>query len=449
MTYDDTGNVTVDSKFRNLAFQYDANNRHKQSSAVNGSGAVVSVYDAGGQRVATQVGGALTNVLVYDADGQLIAEYGSSPPANNGTQYVTTDLQDSPRVVTNAAGTVISRHDYLPFGEELGQIGMRNPGQGYGGTDNVRHKYAGMENDAATGMAHTLWRNYDPLSARWSGPDPYGGSMDVDDPQSFNRYSYVENDPVNKIDPLGLALKDIGVEQTNDPAHARALEEASDYFHKIAVNAEYAARHGGTVQYDEDGKGTFKPKRHHAQEQDPVERINHKAFSSMEGAIAYYERLFGGPVSERHGKFYLASWLRVRDAQNRVAGWIHSTSPIGSYVTGTLESIFGAPAADTASEEYAQGETAATVAAFFTPGPGGKIKGLKLAFGHGARHLAGSGLSQRVVERAIRSHAKQTLRSASESGSFWGRVVVGGRTVEYRAHTLADGTINIGTYYLK
>ena len=62
VTYDEAGNITVDSKFRNLQFQYDANNRQKQSSNLDNSGAVVSVYDAGGQRVATQVGGSLTKI---------------------------------------------------------------------------------------------------------------------------------------------------------------------------------------------------------------------------------------------------------------------------------------------------------------------------------------------------------------------------------------------------
>ena len=37
-----------------------------------------SVFDAGGQRVATQVGGVLTNVLVYNAMGKLVAEYSST-----------------------------------------------------------------------------------------------------------------------------------------------------------------------------------------------------------------------------------------------------------------------------------------------------------------------------------------------------------------------------------
>ena len=35
----------------------------------------------------------------------------------------------------------------------------------------------------------------------------------------------------------------------------------------------------------------------------------------------------------------------------------------------------------------------------------------------------------------------------SETGGFWGRVTVEGQTIEYRAFTLPDGTINVGTYY--
>ncbi|HEX7313995.1 MAG TPA: RHS repeat-associated core domain-containing protein, partial [Pyrinomonadaceae bacterium] len=74
----------------------------------------------------------------------------------------------------------------------------------YAQTTGPRQKYAGMEQDEATGMSHTLWREFDSLSARWTAPDPYGGSISVADPQSFNRYSYVGNDPVNLTDPTGL-----------------------------------------------------------------------------------------------------------------------------------------------------------------------------------------------------------------------------------------------------
>jgi uncharacterized protein RhaS with RHS repeats len=47
-------------------------------------------------------------------------------------------------------------------------------------------------------------RRYNRWWARFEQPDPYGGSYNLTDPQSFNRYSYVRNDPVNFVDPNGL-----------------------------------------------------------------------------------------------------------------------------------------------------------------------------------------------------------------------------------------------------
>jgi RHS repeat-associated protein len=176
-----------DQEFRQLKFHYDANNRQKQSSNLDDTGVVMSVYDAGGQRVATQVGGVLTNVCVYDAMGKLLAEYGAPSADPGGTSYLMSDHQGSPRVVTNTSGAVISRHDYLAFSEELGTVGMRTSGQGYGIADATRQKYAGMESDDGSGMATTLWRKYDSSSGRWTSPDPYTASMTIANPQSFNR----------------------------------------------------------------------------------------------------------------------------------------------------------------------------------------------------------------------------------------------------------------------
>lgn len=70
----------------------------------------------------------------------------------------------------------------------------------------------------------------------------------------------------------------------------------------------------------------------------------------------------------------------------------------------------------------------------------------RVTFGHGARHLSGTGLSQAEVENAIESDIQKGLANASASGSFWGKVTVAGQKIFYRAHTLADGTINVGTY---
>lgn len=115
-----------------------------------------------------------------------------------GTQYVLADRQGSTRVVTSGAGVVTSRRDYEPFGQELGAgVGMRTEAQSYDSADAFRQRYAGMEADEGSGMSHTLWRQYDSASGRWTAPDLYAASMTAADPQSFNRYSHVNNDPVN------------------------------------------------------------------------------------------------------------------------------------------------------------------------------------------------------------------------------------------------------------
>jgi RHS repeat-associated protein len=127
-----------------------------------------------------------------------------------GVRYVLQDVQGSTRAVLNNNGsssTIVARHDYLPFGEELGSgTGLRSGTQGYGVADTNRQKYGMTERDDATGLDHTSWRKYENASGRWTSPDPYSSSMTITSPQSFNRYAYVQNDPVNFVDPSGLFL---------------------------------------------------------------------------------------------------------------------------------------------------------------------------------------------------------------------------------------------------
>jgi RHS repeat-associated protein len=124
--------------------------------------------------------------------------------ATSPVKYVLQDVQGSTRAVMSGT-SVIARHDFFPFGEEIGAwVGMRTSGQGFGAIDKIRQRYAMTERDDSTGLDHTWWRKYENRSGRWTSPDPYGGSMSITNPQSFNRYSYVQNDPLNFVDPTGL-----------------------------------------------------------------------------------------------------------------------------------------------------------------------------------------------------------------------------------------------------
>ena len=114
--------------------------------------------------------------------------------SSSGVRYLLADKQGSTRAVMNNSGvgtsTVVARHDYLSFGEEIWSgTGMRSSGQGYGTADGIRQKFGLTERDEASGLDHTWWRKYDNSSGRWTSPDPALASMMMGDPQSFNRYS--------------------------------------------------------------------------------------------------------------------------------------------------------------------------------------------------------------------------------------------------------------------
>ncbi|HYR76176.1 MAG TPA: RHS repeat-associated core domain-containing protein [Pyrinomonadaceae bacterium] len=215
-SYDSAGNLTNDTIH---AYTFDAENKIKTVDSTT-----AYTYDGEGQRVRKLVGE--NTRFVYGIGGQLMAEfdgstgnlkkehvYGSSlitiePTAvnSNGTQYSTSDHLGSPRVVTNASAGVVSRHHYMPFGEELGaSVGGRTTGMGFSnGGDNNRKKFTSYERDNETMLDFAQARYYSSTQGRFTSADRLTGSMRLVDPQSFNRYAYVSNNPLNFTDPTGL-----------------------------------------------------------------------------------------------------------------------------------------------------------------------------------------------------------------------------------------------------
>jgi RHS repeat-associated protein len=98
----------------------------------------------------------------------------------------------SVRVNTDSSGAVVGEQGHYPFGEFW-----------YSSSTTTKWRFTSYERDSESGNDYAMFRYHSNRLGRFLTPDPIAGS--AADPQSLNRYAYVLNDPVNLIDPLGLA----------------------------------------------------------------------------------------------------------------------------------------------------------------------------------------------------------------------------------------------------
>ncbi|HXM49911.1 MAG TPA: RHS repeat-associated core domain-containing protein [Pyrinomonadaceae bacterium] len=60
------------------------------------------------------------------------------------------------------------------------------------------------EHENETGLDYSQYRYYSSTQGRFTSPDPLLASAKFSDPQSWNRYTYCGNNPLNYVDPTGL-----------------------------------------------------------------------------------------------------------------------------------------------------------------------------------------------------------------------------------------------------
>jgi RHS repeat-associated protein len=228
--YDASGNQTG---IGGLSAVWDAEGR-MVSSTLNGT--TTYVYDGDGRRVFKSGAGGSTT-YVYDAGGNLAAEYGSAAGAALCTTcYVTVDQLGSTRVVTNASGGVVERHDYAPFGEELyAGTGARSTNDHYLGSsdaDTVHPLFTGQLRDddlKSSGMPSGLdyfgARYFSAAQGRFTSPDTPLIDQFLDNPQSWNLYAYARNNPLKYVDRTGEAIELVGTAEEREK-QLRALQQA-------------------------------------------------------------------------------------------------------------------------------------------------------------------------------------------------------------------------------
>ena len=196
--YDASGNLKLDP---NGSYIFDADNRMTQS-VVGGTTAAYG-YDGNRLRVQKTVGATTTTYVFSGA--KVIAEYsngalskesvysGSRLLATVAAGVVTYHHPDhlSNRLETNSAGTVTRSFGQLPFGDTWYETGTAD-----------KWKFTTYERDPESGLDYATERYYSSGYGRFTAADLLAGHLA--NPQSLNRYTYVTNDPVNFVDPLGL-----------------------------------------------------------------------------------------------------------------------------------------------------------------------------------------------------------------------------------------------------
>ena len=203
VSYDSAGNQTGNG---GSILLYDAEGRLAQDTDPPGlgGGQMQYRYDGNGNRVEKIGLDGPGTVYVYDAQNRLAAEYSSITPAMGcSTCYLSVDHLGSTRMVTDQSGSVISRHDYVPFGEEIAS-GVAGRLSVWNISDSIGQKFTGKERDSETGLDYFGVRYYGSSLGRFTSPDLSNLSVDFWLPQTWNRYSYGVSNPLSIVDRNGL-----------------------------------------------------------------------------------------------------------------------------------------------------------------------------------------------------------------------------------------------------
>jgi len=213
-TFDNNGNMTskTDSG-QTTVYEYNALNRLVKIHYPDGTENAY-VYDPTGNRIsASSKAGEVTNYLL-DGDNVLMelnnsgntqARYTSalnvdswiSMHRGNQSYMFHKDGLNSTTALSDASQGVSATYSYSAFGEIKNQTGnVTNP-----------YTYTGRELDKESGNYYYRSRYYSSNNGRFISKDKFKGF--ITHPSSLNKYVYVNNNPVNRVDPNGLFEEEI------------------------------------------------------------------------------------------------------------------------------------------------------------------------------------------------------------------------------------------------
>jgi RHS repeat-associated protein len=260
--YDGAGNLndagSCPPSGSNHQYFYDGYN-HLLSPNFNQAGRAGYTVDAFGHRVGKSLNGTWARIYLYGLDGNPVAEMDGTGAwqqtnVHVGGQFLAeyqgtdTDFQHSDHLATiraqsNSAGTRITTCSNLPFGDSLNCNGNTNP-SGY--------HFTGKERDTESGLDNFGARYYASNMGRFISSDALLNSGRLENPQTWNRYSYGLNNPLRNTDPTGLYTCGGSNAQCSAFAAAlRAAQSARDSFKK--GSAGYSALNSAINAYGKAG----------------------------------------------------------------------------------------------------------------------------------------------------------------------------------------------------
>ncbi len=210
-TYDGDGNQTYNGNGQ--TYTWDAEN---ELTAITYTGGATSsfTYDALGRRLSIiekNSGGSVTSTKQFVWVGTNIAEerdasnavtkrfFAQGEQISGSNYYYTRDHLGSIREMVSYSGTtptIQARYDYDPYGRATPVGTVLTPSD---------FQYAGYYEHAPSGLNLTLFRAYDPNTAKWLSRDPMGERVGI------NLYNFTLNTPINATDPLGNTALAIGL----------------------------------------------------------------------------------------------------------------------------------------------------------------------------------------------------------------------------------------------